>query len=81
MDGYSPMGSKLNSWNFITVGSQRDAKSVEEVMIVLIRAGFDGTISIELEDNDAEKRADDSVALANFHREDLRRVAEGMIRR
>src|SRR5262249_18996444 len=57
LGGHRPMGHKLNGWNFVTAGSARDANSVEEILIELNRAGFDGAISIEWEDNDAEQHA------------------------
>lgn len=71
LGGHRPMGSKLNGWNFVTAGTQRDANSVEEIMIELNRAGFDGAVSIEWEDNDAEKRSGAKAALANVVRGDL----------
>jgi sugar phosphate isomerase/epimerase len=71
LGGHRPMGHKLNGWNFVTAGTQRDANSVEEIMIELNRAGFDGAVSIEWEDNDAEKHAGARCALANVHRADL----------
>ncbi len=71
LGGHRPMGHKLNGWNFVTAGTQRDANSVEEIMIELNRVGFDGAVSIEWEDNDAEKRAGAKAALANVVRCDL----------
>ena len=71
LGGHRPMGQKLNGWNFVTAGTQRDANSVEEIMIELNRSGFDGAVSIEWEDNDAEKHAGARAALANVHRADL----------
>ncbi len=71
LGGHRPMGHKLNGWNFVTAGTQRDANSVEEIMIELNRAGFDGAVSIEWEDNDAEKHAGARCALANVHKADL----------
>jgi sugar phosphate isomerase/epimerase len=71
LGGHRPMGHKLNGWNFVTAGTQRDANSVEEIMIELNRVGFDGAVSIEWEDNDAEKRAGAKAALANVVRGDL----------
>ena len=70
LGGHRPMGHKLNGWNFVTAGSARDANSVEEIIIELNRAGFDGAISIEWEDNDVEKRAGAKYAIANLHRAD-----------
>ena len=55
----------------MTAGTARDAVNVEEVIIELNRAGYDGAISIEWEDNDVEKRAGGRAALANVHRADL----------
>jgi sugar phosphate isomerase/epimerase len=71
LGGHRPMGHKDNGWNFVTAGTQRDANSVEEILIELNRAGFDGAVSIEWEDNDAEKRAGALAALANVRRADL----------
>ncbi len=71
LGGHRPMGHRLNGWNFVTAGTQRDANSVEEIMIELNRAGYDGAVSIEWEDNDAEKRAGAQAALANVRRADL----------
>jgi sugar phosphate isomerase/epimerase len=70
LGGHRPMGHKLNGWNFVTAGSARDANSVEEIIIELNRAGYDGAISIEWEDNDMEKHAGGKYALANVHRAD-----------
>ena len=71
LGGHRPMGHRLNGWNFVTAGTQRDANSVEEIMIELNRAGYDGAVSIEWEDNDAEQHAGAKAALANVHRADL----------
>ena len=71
LGGHRPMGHRLNGWNFVTAGTQRDANSVEEIMIELNRVGFDGAVSIEWEDNDAEQHAGAKAALANVHRGDL----------
>ncbi len=71
LGGHRPMGHKLNGWNFVTAGSARDANSVEEILIELNRAGFDGAISIEWEDNDAEQLAGARAGLMNVRRADL----------
>jgi sugar phosphate isomerase/epimerase len=71
LGGHRPMGHKLNGWNFVTAGTQRDANSVEEILIELNRSGFDGAISIEWEDNDAEQHAGAKAALANVRKADL----------
>jgi sugar phosphate isomerase/epimerase len=71
LGGHRPMGSPLNGWNFVTAGSQRDANSVEEIMIELNRVGYDGAVSIEWEDNDAEQHAGAKAALAAVRRGDL----------
>jgi sugar phosphate isomerase/epimerase len=71
LGGHRPMGHPLNGWNFVTAGSARDANSVEEIMIELNRVGFDGAVSIEWEDNDAEQHAGAKSALANVRRGDL----------
>ncbi|MER3416156.1 MAG: hypothetical protein C4297_08115 [Gemmataceae bacterium] len=70
LGGHQPMGHKHNGWNFVTAGSARDANSVEEILIELNRAGYDGAINIEWEDNDVEKRAGARYALANVRRAD-----------
>jgi len=70
LGGHRPMGHKFNGWNFVTAGSARDANSVEEILIELNRAGYDGAINIEWEDNDVEKRAGARYALANVRRAD-----------
>jgi sugar phosphate isomerase/epimerase len=71
LGGHRPMGHKLNGWNFVTAGSARDANSVEEIMIELNRAGFDGAVNIEWEDNDAEQLAGAKAGLANVRKADL----------
>jgi sugar phosphate isomerase/epimerase len=71
LGGHRPMGHPLNGWNFVTAGSARDANSVEEIMIELNRVGYDGAVSIEWEDNDAEQHAGAKSALANVRRGDL----------
>jgi sugar phosphate isomerase/epimerase len=71
LGGHRPMGHPRNGWNFVTAGTARDANSVEEIMIELNRVGFDGAVSIEWEDNDAEKHAGAKTALANVHKADL----------
>jgi sugar phosphate isomerase/epimerase len=71
LGGHRPMGYRLNGWNFVTAGTQRDANSVEEIMIELNRVGYDGAVNIEWEDNDAEQHAGAKAALANVHRADL----------
>jgi sugar phosphate isomerase/epimerase len=71
LGGHRPMGHPLNGWNFVTAGTARDANSVEEIMIELNRVGYDGAVSIEWEDNDAEQHAGGKAALANVRRGDL----------
>jgi sugar phosphate isomerase/epimerase len=71
LGGHRPMGHPLNGWNFVTAGSARDANSVEEIMIELNRVGFDGAVSIEWEDNDAEQHAGARAALQYVRRADL----------
>src|SRR5215470_16931476 len=71
LGGHRPMGHKLNGWNFVTAGTARDANSLEEIMIELNRAGYDGAVSIEWEDNDAEQHAGAKTALAAVRRADL----------
>jgi sugar phosphate isomerase/epimerase len=71
LGGHRPMGHPLNGWNFVTAGSARDANSVEEIMIELNRVGYDGAVSIEWEDNDAEQHAGAKSALANVRKGDL----------
>jgi sugar phosphate isomerase/epimerase len=57
LGGRRPMGHRLNGWNSVTAGPQRDANSVEGIMIEQNRAGYDGAVSIEWEDDDAEQHA------------------------
>lgn len=70
LGGHRPMGHWSNGWNFVTAGTARDANSLEEIFIELNRVGFDGAVSIEWEDNDAEQHAGAKIALANCHRAD-----------
>ncbi len=70
LGGHRPMGHWTNGWNFVTAGTARDANSLEEIFIELNRVGFDGAVSIEWEDNDAEQHAGAKTALANCHRAD-----------
>ena len=71
LGGPRPMGHKHNGWNFVTAGSARDAVNTEEVIVELNRAGFDGALTIEWEDNDADKKAGAVAALANVRAADL----------
>ncbi len=71
LGGHRPMGHPLNGWNFVTAGTARDANSCEEIFIELNRVGFDGAVSIEWEDNDAEQHAGAKAALANCRAADL----------
>ena len=70
LGGHRPMGHWANGWNFVTAGTQRDANSLEEIFIELNRVGFDGAVSIEWEDNDAEQHAGAKNALANCRKAD-----------
>ena len=70
LGGHRPMGYWTNGWNFVTAGTARDANSLEEIFIELNRVGFDGAVSIEWEDNDAEQHAGAKTALANCHKAD-----------
>ena len=70
LGGHRPMGHSANGWNFVTAGTQRDANSLEEIFIELNRVGFDGAVSIEWEDNDAEQHAGAKTALANCRKAD-----------
>jgi len=71
LGGHRPMGHWSNGWNFVTAGTARDANSLEEIFIELNRVGFDGAVSIEWEDNDAEQHAGAKAALANCRKADL----------
>jgi sugar phosphate isomerase/epimerase len=71
LGGHRPMGDARNGWNFVTAGTARDANSCEEIFIELNRVGFDGAVSIEWEDNDAEQHAGAKAALANCRKADL----------
>jgi sugar phosphate isomerase/epimerase len=70
LGGHRPMGDWANGWNFVTAGTDRDANSLEEIFIELNRVGFDGAVSIEWEDNDAEMYSGARLALANCHKAD-----------
>src|SRR5262249_38493035 len=70
LGGHRDMGHKYNGWDFVTAGTGRDANSVEEILIELNRAGYDGAVNIEWEDNDCEKRAGAKTALANVRQAD-----------
>jgi sugar phosphate isomerase/epimerase len=70
LGGHRPMGHWTNGWNFVTAGTARDANSLEEIFIELNRVGFDGAVSIEWEDNDAEQHAGAKTALANCRKAD-----------
>jgi sugar phosphate isomerase/epimerase len=71
LGGHRPMGHWANGWNFVTAGTARDANSLEEIFIELNRVGFDGAVSIEWEDNDADQFAGARAALANCRKADL----------
>ena len=71
LGGHRPMGHPLNGWNFVSAGSDRDANSVEEIMIELNRVGYDGAVNIEWEDNDVEQHAGARAALGCVRRGDL----------
>ncbi|MBX7103272.1 MAG: sugar phosphate isomerase/epimerase [Gemmataceae bacterium] len=71
LGGHRPMGFAHNGWNFVTAGTSRDANSLEEIFIELNRVGYDGAVSIEWEDNDADQFAGARAALANCRRADL----------
>ncbi len=71
LGGHRPMGHWANGWNFVTASTARDANSLEEIFIELNRVGYDGAVSIEWEDNDADQFAGAKAALANARRADL----------
>ncbi len=71
LGGHRPMGHWTNGWKFVTAGTMRDANSLEEIFIELNRVGFDGAVSIEWEDNDADQLAGAKAALANCRKADL----------
>jgi sugar phosphate isomerase/epimerase len=70
LGGHRDMGYWTNGWNFVTAGTARDANSLEEIFIELNRVGYDGAVSIEWEDNDAEQHAGAKTALACCRRAD-----------
>ena len=70
LGGHRGMGHWTNGWTFVTAGTARDANSLEEIFIELNRVGFDGAVSIEWEDNDAEQHAGAKTALANCRKAD-----------
>jgi sugar phosphate isomerase/epimerase len=71
LGGHRPMGHWANGWNFVTAGTDRDANSLEEIFIELNRVGYDGAVSIEWEDNDADPFAGAKAGLANCRKADL----------
>lgn len=71
LGGHRPFGHWANGWNFVTAGTDRDANSLEDIFIELNRAGYDGAVNIEWEDNDADQFAGARAALANCRRADL----------
>jgi len=71
LGGHRPMGHWTNGWNFVTAGTARDANSLEDIFIELNRVGYDGAVSIEWEDNDADQFAGAKAALANCRKADL----------
>ena len=71
LGGHRNMGHWTNGWKFVTAGTQRDANSLEEIFIELNRVGYDGAVSIEWEDNDADQLAGAKTALANCRKADL----------
>jgi sugar phosphate isomerase/epimerase len=72
LGGHRPMGHPLNGWNFVTAGTQRDANSLEDIFIELNRIKYEGAVSIEWEDNDADQFDGARTALANCRKADLR---------
>jgi sugar phosphate isomerase/epimerase len=54
LGGHRPMGHPLNGWNFVTPGCQRDSVPQERILTELRRIGYNGAVSIEWEDNDAD---------------------------
>lgn len=71
LGGHRSMGHWTNGWKFVTAGTGRDANSLEEIFIELNRVGYEGAVSIEWEDNDADKFAGAKTALANCRKADL----------
>jgi sugar phosphate isomerase/epimerase len=71
LGGHRPMGHWTNGWKFVTAGTQRDANSLEEIFIELNRVGYEGAVSIEWEDNDADAFAGAKTALANCRKADM----------
>jgi len=71
LGGHRPMGHWSNGWNFVTAGTARDANSLDDIFIELNRVGFDGAVSIEWEDNDADPFAGAKAGLANCRKADL----------
>ncbi len=71
LGGHRSMGHWTNGWKFVTAGTDRDANSLEEIFIELNRVGYDGAVSIEWEDNDADQISGARAALANCRKADL----------
>ena len=66
------MNAWTNGWLFVTAGTQRDANSLEEIFIELNRVGYEGAVSIEWEDYDADQFDGALTALANCRKADMR---------
>lgn len=71
LGGHRDMGHWTNGWKFVTAGTRRDANSLEEIFIELNRVGYDGAVSIEWEDNDADQLAGAKAALGFARAADL----------
>jgi sugar phosphate isomerase/epimerase len=71
LGGHRWMGHWTNGWKFVTAGTARDANSLEEIFIELNRVGYEGAVSIEWEDNDADQFAGAKNALANCRKADM----------
>jgi sugar phosphate isomerase/epimerase len=71
LGGHRDMNAWTNGWLFVTAGTARDANSLEEIFIELNRVGYEGAVSIEWEDNDAEPFEGAKAALANCCKADL----------
>lgn len=71
LGGHRDMGYWTNGWNFVTAGTARDANSLEDIFIELNRVGYQGAVSIEWEDNDADQLAGARAALGNCRKADL----------
>ncbi len=52
LGGFQPFGTWTRTMDFVFAGCRRDACPIEEILVALNQAGFEGALTLELEDND-----------------------------